>query len=103
MLLPAAIHPSALVAVALAQPAVAHAAPPVGWVALALLVYAAGAVPLVLWGLARINRSNLAWVALPLLAAIACVGLWFLGRYPPGRPASNVHAVGQLTPRGPIR
>lgn len=51
-------------------------APPVGWLMLVVGVYAALFVPLVLWGLGRVQRRGLAWVILPVFALITSAGLW---------------------------
>jgi hypothetical protein len=94
--------PLPLVAVTAAATATTggRAAPPVGWVVLAVVLYAAVLVPVVLWFLARVNRSNAAWVVLPLLALGTAVGFWFLGHSAPGSPATPAHraAVTQVRP-----
>ena len=77
-----------------------RATPPVGWVVLAVVLYAAVIVPVVLWFLARINRSNAAWVVLPLLALGTAVGFWFLGHSAPGSPATP---TGRATPPTQVR
>jgi hypothetical protein len=77
-----------------------RATPPVGWVVLAVVLYAAVIVPVVLWFLARVNRSNAAWVVLPLLALGAAVGFWFLGHSAPGSPATP---AGRASPTTQVR
>ena len=96
-------HPLLLPTARLARHAVVHAAPPVGWVVLAVLGYAVVLVPLVLWLLRRLHRANLAWLVLPLVAVCAAAGLWFLGRHPPGRPAVRAHASATAPPGAPHR
>ena len=78
----------------------ARATPPVGWVVVAVVLYAAVIVPVVLWFLARLNRSNAAWVVLPLLALGTAVGFWFLGHAAPGNPATP---TGRATPTTQVR
>lgn len=50
--------------------------PPVGWLVVVLVVYAAILVPVVFWGLGRAGHRGLGWVLLPLLTAVTTAGLW---------------------------
>lgn len=57
-----------------------HAASPaVAWLLLVIVGYAAVALPALWWLLARLGRRTHAWAAVPALAALTALGLWFLG------------------------
>jgi hypothetical protein len=97
---PARRAPLLLAPVAVLAATGGRATPPVGWVVLAVVLYAAVVVPVVLWFLARVNRSNAAWVVLPLLALGTAVGFWFLGHSAPGSPATP---TGRASPTTQVR
>lgn len=50
--------------------------PPVGWLSVALGIYALVLVPMVLWGLGRAGRRGLGWVVLPVFSLVTSAGMW---------------------------
>lgn len=50
--------------------------PPMGWMIVALGVYALVGLPIVFWGLSRTAKRGLAWILLPVLSGITTAGLW---------------------------
>ncbi|HET8930760.1 MAG TPA: hypothetical protein VFN21_08905 [Acidimicrobiales bacterium] len=48
----------------------------VGWSITVLALYALIGIPIVFWGLTRTGKRGLAWVLLPLISAVATIGLW---------------------------
>lgn len=54
--------------------------PPVGWLLVAMGIYAAVFVPVVLWGLGRADHRGLGWVILPFFALAITAGIWLYVR-----------------------
>lgn len=50
--------------------------PPLGWIIVVLAAYSLVAIPVTFWGLTRTGKRGLAWVTLPVLAAVTTAGLW---------------------------
>lgn len=57
-------------------PTTTAAIAPVGWTIVVLAVFALVCVPLLFWGLARVGKRGLAWIALPVLVGVTTTGLW---------------------------
>ena len=60
----------------------APTSPAVAWLVVTVVLYAAIALPVLWWGLGRLGRRTSAWLAIPILSAVASVTLWVLARPP---------------------